>query len=245
VRWAALACALQAALAVLALTGCETSAERSATLEREAKVHGTSATQKGLSIARTSSAVSVVASAVVHSSEGVAVALRLRNASTHPLGTVPIAIVVKDASGHALFANDAPGLEASLTSVPSIPPRGELTWVDDQIPVSGSPVAVGVRLGEVPPLATRLPVIAVSRPRVIEDPSNGVGAAGTVTNRSQIAQQHLVVFVTASRHGMVVAAGRAVLAEVAASSSVPFQAFFIGDPRGAALQASAPPTTLR
>ena len=43
--------------------------------------------------------------------------------------------------------------------------------------------------------------------------------------------------------GKIVAAGRAVLAEVKPGTSVPFQAFFVGDPKGAKLEASAPATT--
>jgi hypothetical protein len=57
-------------------------------------------------------------------------------------------------------------------------------------------------------------------------------------------QRNLVVFVIASHAGHAVAAGRAVLPELAAHSTRTFTAFFIGDPRGATLQAGAPATTL-
>ncbi len=70
-----------------------------------------------------------------------------------------------------------------------------------------------------------------------------MGVAGTVSNRSQVTQQKLVVYVLALRSGHVVAAARSVLTELAAGASAPFQAFFAGDPRGATLQASAPPST--
>jgi hypothetical protein len=89
-----------------------------------------------------------------------------------------------------------------------------------------------------------LPRIVVESVHQIEDPSNGLGAAGTIVNRSRISQRSLVVFVIARRAGRIVAGGRAVLPDVAAGSSIPFQVFFIGDPRGAQLQASAPATTL-
>ena len=69
--------------------------------------------------------------------------------------------------------------------------------------------------------------------------------AGTVRNRSTVTQQDLVVYAVARRGGKIVAAGRAVLPEVAAGASVPFQAFLVGEPSGARLEASAPPTTLR
>jgi hypothetical protein len=49
--------------------------------------------------------------------------------------------------------------------------------------------------------------------------------------------------VLARKDGKIVAAGRAVLAEVKPGASVPFQAFFVGDAKGAKLEVSAPPTT--
>jgi hypothetical protein len=99
-------------------------------------------------------------------------------------------------------------------------------------------------VGEAPAVAGSLPRIAVQGVHQIEDPSNGLGAAGTVLNGSRIAQRSLVVFVTATRAGGIVAGARAVLPDVAAGASMPFQVFFVGDPSGARLQAGAPPTTL-
>jgi hypothetical protein len=76
-----------------------------------------------------------------------------------------------------------------------------------------------------------------------EESGTGAGAAGTVRNRSNVTQRSLVVYGLAVRSGRIVAAGRAVLPEVAAGASVPFQAFLVGAPTGARLEASAPPTT--
>jgi hypothetical protein len=232
-------------LVALALTGCETTAEKSARLERQAKLASNgSRAQKGLSIRRESAVVSVVRTAVVHGSEGAVAFVTLRNSSAHALSGVPIAITVKDAAGRTLFRNDAPGLQPSLVSVGSLPLHGELTWVDDQVPPGGAPASVSARVGEAPAVAGSLPRIAVQGVHQIEDPSNGLGAAGTVLNGSRIAQRSLVVFVTATRAGRIVAGARAVLPDVAAGASMPFQVFFVGDPSGARLQASAPPTTL-
>jgi hypothetical protein len=233
-------------LVALALTGCETTAERSAKLERLAKQeagHGAPGL-KGLSIARESTDARVVGASVVRSSEGAAAVVTLRNVSSHALRALPIAIAVKDAGGRTLFQNNAPGLEAGLVSVSLLAPHAELTWVDDQLPASGAPATVAARVGQATTVAGKLPKIAIERLHVIEDPSNGVGATGILSNRSPIQQRKLVVFVVARRAGRIIAAARAVLPEVPAGSSMPFQTFFIGDPRGAQLQASAPPTTL-
>jgi hypothetical protein len=230
-------------LAIL-LGGCETTAEKSARLERQAK--RVALTQKGLSIARASTVVRVVSTAVLHSSGGAAAAVTVRNTSARALQAVPIAIVVKDAAGRVLFQNNAPGLEAALVSIPSLPPHGELTWVDDQVPASGAPASVSAVVGEVAGSATaqRIPAIDVEGLHEVEDPATGIAEVGTVRNHSQIAQRSLVIFAIARRGGAIVAAGRAVLSEVGPGAATPFQMFFIGDPRGAELQASAPPTTL-
>jgi hypothetical protein len=232
-------------LAALALGGCETTAEKSARLERAAQRAGSGSLSKtGLSITRESTDVKVLGATVVRSSEGAAAVVTLRNDSSRALHTIPIAITVAGAGGATLFRNDAPGLQAALVSVSSLPAHGELAWVDDQVPANGAPASVRASVGQAPGQTGALPQLAVVGLHAIEDPSNGAGAAASVHNGSPIAQRNLVVFVVARRAGRVVAAGRAVLPEVPARGSAPFQAFLIGDPRGAALQASAPATTL-
>ncbi len=228
----------------LTLTGCETTAEKSAKLEREAKELAARRPPppKGLSITRESTVVKVLDATVVHSSEGAAAVITVHNSSAHALRAVPIAITVKDRAGTTVYQNNLAGLEAALVSIPSLAPHAELAWVDDQIPAGGEPVSVSARLGEVPASAGALPEIAVAGLHLGESASNGLGASGTVSNHSGVAQHKLVVFAVARRGASVVAAGRAILPEVPARASMPFEVFFIGEPRGARLQASAPPS---
>jgi len=234
VRWAALV------LAALALSGCETTQEESAKLEKTAK-HFTLA-HRGLSIARASTQAQVLGTTVVRSSEGAAAALTVRNSSSHTLRSVPIAITVKDTHGQTVYENNAPGLEAGLTSIPSLPAHGSITWVDDQVPSSGEPASVSAVIGEAPVVTGPEPRIEVEGPHLGEASSGE--ASGTVRNRSSVTQQHLVVYVLARRTGTIVAAGRAVLPEVAAGATVPFQVFLVGNAAGAKLEASAPASTL-
>jgi hypothetical protein len=223
----------------LALAGCQTTAEKSAKLEKEAQRHATASTQRGLSIAHRSTIVKVLGTTVLRSSEGAVAVVTLRNTSGHGLHSVPLALTVTDARGRTLYQNNAGGLEAALVSVPSIPAHGTVVWVDDQVPPSGAPAAVTARVGEAA-TTTRVPEIAVAGVPLVEDPTNGVGAAGTVSNRSAVAQSSLVIFGVARRAGKLVAAGRAVIPELGAHAQLPFQLFFVGDPRGAQLQVSAP-----
>jgi hypothetical protein len=234
--------ALAALGLALALAGCQSTAERSAKLEREARLHPVAAA-RGLSISHVSSRVKVIGTSVLRSAEGAVAVVELRNTSGHALLSVPISVAVTDGRGRTLYRNNGAGLEAALVSVPSLPAHGTFTWIDDQVPPSGNPAAASVRIGEVSSGGGRVPQMAVAGVHLIEDPTNGVGAAGTVSNRSRIAQGKLVLFGVARRAGRIVAAGRAVLPELPGGGQLPFQIFFVGDPHGARLQVSAPATT--
>jgi hypothetical protein len=227
----------------LALTGCETTAEKSAKLEKEAQRHAKVSTQRGLSIARESTRVKVLSAIVLRSSEGAVAVVTLRNTSAHALRAVPLAVTVSDVRGKTLYQNDAPGLEAALVSMPSLAAHATSVWVDDQVPASGQPASASARVGEAPTAAS-LPQLGVSGVHLVEDPTNGVGAAGTVSNHSPIAQSNLVLYGLARRAGKIVAAGRAVIPELGKGAQLPFQIFFVGDPRGAQLQVSAPASTV-
>lgn len=226
-------------LIALALSGCETTQEESAKLEKTAK-HVTLA-HTGLSITHASTQVKVLNAIVVRNSEGAAVAVSVSNSSAHALSSVPIAITVKNAHGQTVYQNNAPGLEAALTSISSLPAHGMVTWVDDQVPTAGEPASVSAIAGVAPTASGPQPRIEIQAPRLAEASSGEI--SGTVRNRSSVTQQKLVVYVTARRAGRIVAAGRAVLAEVAAGASLPFQAFLVGSPAGARLETSAPAST--
>jgi hypothetical protein len=236
----ALALALTGAALAGSLSACETTAEKSARLEKAA--HHTRPTERGLTIAKQSTDVRVLSATIVHGHEGNAAVVTLRNDSAHALRAVPLAITVKDAQGATLFQNNAPGLEPALTSLGSLAAHGQATWIDDQILTSGTPASVSAIVGESASVSGAPPRIEVRGMQASEE-GGTTGAAGTVHNGSSVTQRNLVVYVLARRAGRVVAAGRAALPEVGAGASLPFQAFLQGDPSGARLEASAPATT--
>jgi hypothetical protein len=228
---------LGAGFLMLGCCGCESTAEQSAAIEKQAK-HVKLASQ-GVSVTRENPSVKVLRSTVVHSSEGTAVVVALRNGSSHQLDDTPIELTVRDAKGSVLFRNDQPGEDPSLTHVALLAPGAETVWVDDQVQVVGVPASASALVGEAKQATGSVPRMSVS-----ETHSTGeAGAAGTVTNRSSLTQHQLVVYAVASRGGKVVAAGRAVLPEVSPGASAPFQVYFVGDPSGARIQTSAPATT--
>ncbi|HST33909.1 MAG TPA: hypothetical protein VLJ80_10385 [Solirubrobacteraceae bacterium] len=234
--------ALALALGALVLSGCETTAEKSAKLERQAK-RVTLQQEKGLTVARESTTIAVVGTALLRGPERAAAVVTLKNRSAHAQREVPIAITIKDIRGRTLFENDEPGLERALVSIPSIPPHASVVWIDDQVPASGRPASVSARVGQAPALAGQLPELAVAEAKLSEDPASGTVAEGTVANRSKVAQSGLVLFALARRAGKIVAAGRAVVPELAPGASAPFQASLVGDAHGAGVQVLAPPAS--
>jgi hypothetical protein len=237
-------------LVALALTGCETTAEKSAKLERAAKRQqagpaGGPLARRGLSISRQSTKVRVIASTVLRSSEGDAVVLTLRNTSAGSLRDVPIEITVRDARGRSVYANDVPGLSAALVSAPLLPAHGTTIWIDDQIVATGTPMSVSAKIGEGSSASGAIPRLSVERAHLAEDATSGPAVEGDLVNHSTINQRELVVDALARRGGQVVAAGRAVLPQAAGQGApTHFQLYLIGDSSGAHLELSASPTTL-
>jgi hypothetical protein len=236
-------------LVALALSGCESNQERSAALEKIDKPREEQAAkrralaQRTLTITRQSSKVKVIATALVHGSEGDAAVVTLRNASSTPLLDVPIQITVRNAQGTSIYTNAVPGLAATLMSAALLPAHARLTWIDDQVQAPGTPASVSAKVGEGTPATGAIPRLSVEGAHLTEEQAGGAEADGNLVNHSAVAQQELVVYAVARRAGRIVAAGRAVLAQAPAGASSPFQIFFVGDPRGARLEVSAPATT--
>ncbi len=237
------------ALAMISLAvmccGCQTTQEKSAAIEKSAK-HETLALQ-GVSVTAENPSVRVLQSTVVHSSESTAVVVSLRNTSSRALENAPIEITVRDAKDDVLFKNDQPGEAPSLTHVSLLEPSAQTTWVDDQVQLPGSPspapTSAGALVGEAGRVSGAIPQISVSGAIPGGETSSEAGAAGGVTNRSSVTQQNLVVNAVARRGAKIVAAGRAILPEVAPGATAPFQIYFVGNVGGARIETSAPPTT--
>lgn len=234
------------ALAALALVGCESNAQRSAKLEKAAltqRRQHPQTIQRGVVVARENPQVTVVEAEALHDENGTAAVVVLRNDSAKTLRDAPIAITVSDAGGATLYSNASPGLDSTLVTVPVLKAGVKTLWIDDQIQAAGTPAKVSARVGEAASASGALPEVRVSGVHTFDDPTNGVGVEGRVSNSSRVAQQKLVVYVAARRGGRIVAAGRAVLTELPAGRTTSFQVFCIGSPQGAKLEASAPAST--
>jgi hypothetical protein len=238
------------ALAAIALLGCESSQEKNAKLEKAAKPREAAALAKGAAAERArrithpSTKVAVTGVTLLRSSEGLATVVTLHNRTGTALREVPVKVLVSDAHGRQIYTNATPGQSPPLVSAALIRAHGTLEWIDDQIPPDGAASRASAIAGEAPAAGRGAPVLQVQGAHMVEDPSSGAGAEGQVVNRSAVTQRELVVYATARRAGKIVAAGRAVVPEAGAHASTRFQLFFIGDPHGARLEASAPPSTL-
>lgn len=228
-------------LAAVVLSGCESTQDKSARLERAAKAVKS---EQGLVVKQDASEIAVERSTVLQDPNGAAIVVELKNDSSGALVGLPIATTVEDGAKKPVYTNDTPGLDASLVSVPAIAAGETLTWVNDQVTLAGEGKTVLARVGVGgKPGPAELPQMEVTGLKTAEDPGGGgLTVVGSVANRSAVAQKRLVVFVVGRKGDAVVSAGRAIVEELAPGQSVNFSAFPIGDPSGAELSASAPPT---
>lgn len=236
--------AMLCGLAALALSACESSQDRSARLASQAK---TLKRASGLRIEHRNPNVRVVRTTVLHDANGTAAVADLRNTGRRPQVGVPLSLEVDDAKGRAVYRNDAPGLDVSLTSVPLVGGGRRSFWVHNQVLSPAKPgkarVVVGAATGRAVGTPPRIELLDIHFDR----DSDGISARGVVRNRSRIVQKRLTVSCVARRDRRVVAAGRAVVDKLQphpTKKPVRFAVYFIGDPRGARLECIAPPTVL-
>ncbi|HET9196759.1 MAG TPA: hypothetical protein VFN92_00705 [Solirubrobacterales bacterium] len=231
------------ALAGVALvtTGCQSTQSKSAQIGEEL---GPVQQEQGLKISKPSKAVKVVSTTLLSDANGSAVVVRVRNTSGRDLADVPILIDVLDAKGKSVYSNDIPGLEAALTSIPYVAAGQEATWVNDQVLVAGKPKTVKVTVGEGgTPFSGEVPGIAVSAPKLEGDPYSGVVAGGKAENESGEKIDRLLLYAVARKGGEVIAAGRGAIERIKPEPKpLPYNVYFIGDPRGGAVEVVSFPT---
>lgn len=225
----------------LVATGCQSTQSKSAEIGAEL---GPVAQEKGLKISKPSKDVKVVSSALLTDSAGSAVVVVVRNESSRDLANVPIGIEILDAKGRSVYKNDLPGLEQALTAIPYVAAGGEATWVNDQVLAAGRPKTVKVEVGEGgTPFSGEIPKFEVSAPKLDGDPYSGVVAGGNVENESGEKVDRLLLYAVARHGDEVVAAGRGAIERIKPEPKpLPYNVYFIGDPRGADVEMTWFPT---
>lgn len=228
------------AAAALGTAGCQSTREKSAELSRSAT---TSLEETGLRVTSANRSASVREATAVSDESGTAIVVSIRNDGAAQL-SVPLLVDVRAQDGTPVYRNDGAGLAPSLTSVPALPARAGLVWVNDQVAPVSDPVEVETTLGE--PRADRVKgairMLPIEGARITGDGTSGIEATGVVRNRTSVEQRDVVVYAITRRADEVTAAGRAVIPRLLPGRSAVFHAFLIGDPDGADLTVQAPAT---
>lgn len=234
--------ALALALAAVAVTGCETTMEKSAKLE----VSGADLAQiETVKLGATNRDIEVLDKTVLTDQYGTAIVVRLKNTGTQPQIDVPIQVDIKDPKGKSVFKNDTEGLEDGLLNIQVAEPGQETWWVHDQVFPTGKAAGFDVTIGksDLPPPSS-IPKLTASKPEINEDPVSGIEVQGEVTNESEVEQTDLLIYAVATKGGKVVAAGRGLIPKLKTGpKGEPYNIFFIGDPIGADIEVFATPNT--
>jgi hypothetical protein len=238
-RWRPIALA-SVVLAGVTLTACSSSQDKA----REIRENAVASAPKPLVIPKPNKDVKVTDTTLLHDQNGDAVVVEVKNESNQTLVNVPILVDIRDAKGNTVYKNDTAGLDFALNHIAVIKPGETFDWVNDQVTGQGKnvKVTVGQPDGKAP---ASLPELAVSPPKAGSDFS-GPKVSGTVTDKSKIDQDHLILFAVARQGGRIVAAGRGqIKALKIGAKPAPYVIYFIGNPVGADVTIQTPPTVLQ
>jgi hypothetical protein len=235
-RAVALLCAGAAGVFVGA---CESTAEKSAQL---AKHGATLAVGTRIDVTKANAQVVVVSATPLTDANGTAAAVALRNTTAEPLYNLPISVIVLSPAGKKVAGNDAAGLDPSLTHVAVLPPGQVTWWVDDQLFPTAKAAKVKATVGKAGAPPPTPPAFPLSAAKLVNDPTSGVLASGTVRNATSKAVSTLTVEGVSLKGGTPIAAGRGAVSSLAAGATSPFRVFFIGKPTGGQLVLTAAPT---
>jgi hypothetical protein len=233
------AAAAAAVLAVVALSGCQTTEQESAAIaKRDAGQHaGAPVTQ----IAKTNATVRIDRAQIVHSASGTAAAIELTNKSSRIEIDLPILITVKDAAGKSLYTNATVGTSSPSGELALLGAHATVWWVDPNVLASaGTPASLSVRIGVGAQAAQTPPPLAAVR---LASGTNFVGAyiGGRARNSSASTASQVTVYAVALSGGRVVAAGQSLIPTLAPHAATAFQVTVIGSTKGAQLAATIVP----
>jgi hypothetical protein len=218
------------------VSACESTEQESAKLGREAAKSSTGGQAAAPKLGAINHSVTVSDVTLLSGEGRSAVAVRLTSKSARAQLDVPLDLEVR-AGGKTLYSNRTGGLEASLQSIALLPAHASVWWVDDQVSrISGKP-AVSVVVGSGRSARAQASPAASSL-RTGEQSGISVVSGKLLVGGGHRPRGGAAVYVVALEGARVVAAGRAVVAKLGGHASAPFQAFLVGSPAGAKIEAS-------
>ncbi len=236
---AALLVAVLGALSLLA--GCTTSQERSAQLASKAKAV---AEAKRFRVGKTNRDLVRSQITLLRGQDANTVVVKVTNRTKQPQVLVPIGVDLYDAKGASLFTNRVDGLDAALNNIPVAEP-GTTWWVNNQLPAGKVARTRGADWNVAHGGATRAAAAARQRreaqrrrgrgrgPRQGREPVAGAPAAPDDLRRCPARRP--------PRGGRSI---RDRKLNPKGGKRQRFAVYFTGDPSGAQLVFSAPPSTL-
>jgi hypothetical protein len=187
------------------------------------------ASQNPTVVRHAASDVRVTGVSIVRDSKRFAIAVGLRNVTTHPLNDLPISIGVIGHGGSRTYFNRGPNLDYFRNHVAVIPASATVTWVFTgrrRHPLSGRLFAVaGAQSTPLITVARSIPQVSTA---IVARAPGTRGLRVTVTNRSSIPQPSLQVYAVAPDGGRYSAAGSATVANLDAGKSATVSLGLIG-----------------
>lgn len=234
--------AILSTLAIVA-SGCQTTADRSAELEKQAG--SVIADQKGVVVSKQSRDIDVTDTTVLSDDYGTAAIVELKNTSEKNIAKPPITVTIPGSGKEPLYTNDEPGLDPALTSIALIQKGESAFWVNDQIPLlAEKPKKMEAIVGKGEQVSGEIPEIRVGKTEFFAD-NDGASLRGIILNKSKILQTKLVVYGIARKGGKIIGAGTGQVERLAPGRRAGFQLFLIGKYKGAEYEFYAPPTVLK
>jgi hypothetical protein len=235
---------LMTVLALMVLTGCDSTQQKAARARLKAARFIASAAPT--IVRRGNPDIEVAGVTLVRGSAGSAITVALRSRATHPLNDLPIAVGIRGPGGRDTYLDAAANSFYFDTHLASIAARGSVTWVfttSKELPADAKPFAVvGARPSVSATAVRELPVINV---KAASSRTTSGGAARVrvrVTNPSAVPQYQLQVYALGLARGRYVAAGRATIAHLGTGGSDTLALTLIGGPRPTSIELEALPT---
>lgn len=226
----------------MTFAACESTESESAKIDREARIareHEPGALKLGAA----NRSVRATDVTLLHGPGRGAVAVKLTSSSPRAQADVPVLVEVQGRAGRLLYSNQPGGTDPKLQHVSLIAAHGSVWWVNDQVLLNQPSKAVKVRVGT-GSHAHGGGDVSARNPR-LSGASGEAVATGELVNDGSHAQRGVPVYAVALRGGKVVAAGRALVAELAGrkGASARFRIPLVGDASNAKIELSAVPAS--
>jgi len=237
------ALAVSAVLLAAFASGCESTQDKAARVQKENAAKQKIAAQP-LTVAKIDRRIKISGITVLRGKDTNAVVVTVVNTSSKPIADIPIAVKVLSGAGKVVTTNTEPGTDHWLNHIPLVRPGQTFYWVNDQFEPLPSARKASVRIGSGVVVPKPYPDAKLIKTSIFEDPVSGAAFTGKAKGNAPVIQERLVVFSVGRQGGRIVSAGRGVLEKLLPNGGKPagFTIFYVGaSPKSVSLSNQAPP----